>query len=256
MQTTLFFDIDETLVDNQFSRKALGTLLQEIADHTGKDVRELGREMWLENSRRQKEDPDNVLTMDWDDILDRMAEKYEITLSAKGIDMWRQFAHIDDVVIYDNVHDVLDTLKASGYRLMIATKGLTKYQLPVLEVAGLMDHFEMILAPDVTGYLKTSPAYFDKYYNQPDMRYVQIGDHYVDDVICPKRNGFTSIMRAPITELADHDAFERPQHLVHYQDQISTYPKSGTDVVPDAAVLSLQELPDVLSRLETMWDSA
>ena len=250
MQTVLFFDIDSTLVENQFSRKALGTLLQEIADHTGLELAALGQEMAAENSHRQKNDPDNVLTMDWDDILETIAQKYDVTLSAKGIDLWRKFAHKDDVIINDKIHNVLDLLKAEGYPLIIATKGLSKYQYPVLEVAGLLDYFDEILAPDVTGYLKTTPAYFERYADRENTLFIQVGDHYLDDVICPKRNGFMSVMRFPQEALQDIDPFERPALLHQYRDEIHTYPEEGTDIVPDAVAVSLQELPAIIKRIE------
>lgn len=250
MTVFLFFDIDSTLVENHFSRKALGELLEQIATHSQKNIRDLGHELWLENSRRQKEDPDNPLTMDWDDILETLAQRYGVTLNSKGIDLWQQYAHADAVEVLDNASQVLQTLKQSGYRLIIATKGLKKYQDPVLRVAGLDHYFDDMLTPDLTGYLKTTPAYFDKYLPRPQGHvYIHIGDHYYDDVMTAKRNGFYSVLRAPISELAQYNAFERPQHILQYATKISTFPKDGTDIIPDAVVLSLEELPSVVAEL-------
>jgi HAD superfamily hydrolase (TIGR01549 family) len=250
MTVSLFFDIDSTLVENHFSRKALGELLGQIATHSQKNLRELGHELWLENSRRQKDDPDNPLTMDWDDILETLAKRYGVTLEGKGINLWQKYAHANDVEVLDNAPQVLQTLKQHGYRLIIATKGLKKYQDPVLRVAGLDHFFDDMLTPDITGYLKTTTAYFNKYLPRPDGHvYVHIGDHYYDDVMTAKRNGFYSVLRAPISELAQYNAFDRPQHVLRYASQISTFPKDGTDVIPDAVVLSLEELPAVIEKL-------
>lgn len=252
MQTVIFVDIDSTIVENRFSRKAIGQLLTEIADATGKTPRELGREMWQENSHRQKNDPDNVLTMDWDDIMNTVARRYDVALSDAVLTLWEKFAHIDDVEILDNAPDVLRQLRAPHRQLVIATKGLSKYQMPVLHVTGMTDLFDDILTPDRTGYLKTSPDYFAEYTgNGAGARFIQVGDHYYDDVICAKRNGFASILRAPIDELAHLNPFDRPQKLAAYTDQISTYPADGSDVLPDAVVVSLQELPRVIEQLET-----
>jgi putative hydrolase of the HAD superfamily len=249
--TVLLVDIDSTLVENRFSRRAIGTLLDEMAAATGKTVRELGSELGEENTRRQQEDADNVLTMDWDDILLTLATRYNVTLSRPLIELWEAYAALDEVDVLDNAADVMRALKTDWRKLIIATKGLTKYQRPVLQVAGLLDVFDTILTPDNTGYLKTSSAYFDGIRAAyPGALFIQIGDHYYDDVICAKRNGFLSIMRAPIEGLQALDPFERPAQLLNYRSLIPSYARTETDVLPDAVVVSLQELPDVVGRLE------
>jgi FMN phosphatase YigB (HAD superfamily) len=144
---------------------------------------------------------------------------------------------------------MLKTLKNERRKLVLATKGLSKYQNPILEISGIGKLLDDILSPDVTGYLKTSPGYFDKY-RQQDALFIQVGDHFYDDVICAKRNGFYSIMRAPIAALAPYDAFERPQYLGDFLGELSTYPDEGSDIRPDAIVLSLQEIPELVGRIE------
>lgn len=249
MQTILFFDLDATLVENKFSRKAIGPLLQEIAEATGQSVDSILREFGAENTRRQQDDPDNVLTMDWQDILMQIAENYQVSLSDTIDNRWTMCAYAHDVDVLDNARSVLDTLKTKQRKIVLATKGLSKYQNPVLEVTGLKTYFDDILTPDITGYLKTSANYFDKY-KDVDALKIQIGDHYYDDVICPKKRGYLSIMRAPIADLEAIAPFERPQHLVEFREQIHTYPKDGTDIVPDAVVVSLEELPEVIEKME------
>lgn len=248
MQTILFFDLDGTLVENQYSAKAIRPLLAQIAEAAGIEGRLLGKAMGDENQRRQLHDPDNPLTMDWDDIVANLAAQYGVSLSETVDERWEAFASAADVLIYDDAHSVLKRLKP-GRKLVIATKGLSKYQDSVLRVTELGKWFDDILTPDITDYLKTSPGYFNKYYKE-DALFIQIGDHYYDDVICTRRNGFYSILRAPILELGAVDPFERVQYLEQYADQISTYPDDGTDVRPHAVVLSLQEVPQVVEQIE------
>ena len=251
MQTILFFDLDSTLVENHFSRKVVTQLLAPVATQSGLTIRELAQFLGQENTRRQMVDPDNPLTMDWQDILHTVAKQYNATLDGILDDLWVQHAIEDDIEVLDEAHAVLTKLKADGRHLVIATKGLSKYQIPVLQAVGLLDLFDTILTPDRTGYLKTTEAYFDAYRREhPADLYIHVGDHYFDDVICAKRNGFASVLRAPIEDLTDLDPFARPAQIATYQDQISTYPKEGTDVVPDAVVVSLQELPAVVEQLE------
>lgn len=249
MQTILFFDLDATLVENRFSRKAIGPLLREIADASDESIDIIARAFGDENARRQKEDPDNVLTMDWNDILEVIAKQYNVTLSDSADNRWQLMANADDVDILDTAPVVLKLLQHPQRKIVLSTKGLMKYQLPVLEVTGLKQFFEDILTPDVTGYLKTSPAYFERY-RDIDAIKIQIGDHYYDDVICAKRNGFYSVMRVPIEELEVYEPFERPQKLKELREQIHTYPVEGTDILPDAVIVSLKELPDVIKRIE------
>ena len=201
------------------------------------------------NTRRQKEDPDNVLTMDWNDILETIAKQYHVRLSDTVDNRWQTIANAEDVELLDTAPVVLKLLQQPQRKIILATKGLMKYQLPVLEVTGLKKFFDEILTPDVTGYLKTTPAYFDRYKHTEAVK-IQIGDHYYDDVICAKRNGFYSVMRVPIEELAVYTPFERPQKLNDFREQIHTYPENGTDILPDAVVVSLKELPDVIKGIE------
>jgi FMN phosphatase YigB (HAD superfamily) len=250
-KTIVFFDIDATLVENRFSRRVIRDVLQEIADASGQSMEDLGRALGSENQRRQLETPDDPLTMDWEDIARSVAAEHGVTLS-KSIDtLWEDYANAEEVDLLDDSPDVIRRLKAPHRKLVIATKGLSKYQRPVLRVGGLLDLFDDILAPDIVGLHKASPGYHDSHTQfAPDALIVQVGDHYIDDVIAPVRNGFISILRAPIEELAVHNAFERPQYLPAFTSRIPTYPEDGSDVLPNAVVLSLQEVPDLIDQLE------
>jgi putative hydrolase of the HAD superfamily len=256
MQTIIFFDLDSTLVENRFSRKAIVPLLQEIADATDQTLETIGTEMGNENWRRQLEDPDNPLTMDWDDIIQTIAQRHNVSLSRSVLAGWQQFAHADAVTVLDNAPDVLQRLQQAGCKVILATKGLSKYQLPVLDAIGIRHLFDEILTPDLTGYLKTSPGYFASYAQQRDKyRLIQVGDHYFDDVICAKRNGFYAILRAPVEAMRQASAYERAATVYQYTEYIPSYPAEGTAVRPDAIVLSLQEVPAIVAALETDYKS-
>lgn len=248
-QTIIFFDLDSTLVENQFSRKVIGGLLREIADQCGKSIEELGKAMGDENWKRQREDPDNPLTMDWQDIVEAIAAQHDATLSGKVDALWKAAAVVDDILVLDKAHTVLEQLQANHRKLVIATKGLHKYQMPVLEATGLDQYFDDILTPDITGYLKTTPDYFKKYQAE-DALFIQVGDHYYDDVIVAQRNGFKTVLRAPIDDLRAYEPQDRPAVLIQHADKIATYPRQGTTVRPDAVVLSLQEVPALVAAFE------
>lgn len=254
MQTILFFDLDSTLVHNRFSRKAVGDVLDEIAAATDQTIEQLGRAMSDENQRRQRDDPHHPKTMDWNDIVQELAQQHGVTLSQTVDELWQAYAAAEDVEILDNAPQVLEHLQAPHRQLVLATKGLSKYQRPVLRVTGLDAYFDDVLTPDITGYLKTGVEYYARY-RDTDALCIQIGDHYVDDILCAKQRGCLAILRAPIAALRDSDPLQRPAHLASHTDQIATYPDEGTDVLPDAVVVTLEEVPALVEHFEAQAHS-
>src|SRR5438128_1683154 len=109
--TILFVDIDSTLIENRFSIKVVGEVLAEIAAVSGKEAREHGREIGQENDHRQESDPDNVLTMDWQDIVQTVAARYGVTISASLDNLWNEYAIASDIDVLDNAHQVFTRLQ-------------------------------------------------------------------------------------------------------------------------------------------------
>jgi hypothetical protein len=83
----------------------------------------------------------------------------------------------------------------------------------------------------------------------PSPLLVSIGDHFQDDVLCPKSFGFVSILKAPIPELAALDPIERRYHLAAFRSQIRGFPEKPS-MLPDAVITSLTELPELITCLE------
>ena len=250
MNTVLFIDIDSTLIENEFSPRLFSQIVDEMATDTGQTRQDIQLAIYRENNRRQKETPNDPATMDWEDIVNSVAERLESRKQWSFTQSWQQMAKVEDIRVLDNALEVMQRLKKPHRKLVIATKGLSVYQMPILDVVGLTPLFDDILTPDKTGYLKTEPDYFKGYIQQNNTRFIQIGDHYYDDVICAKRNGFQVILRAPIFEMNRVDAFERPALVERYSSEISTFPRDGTDVSPDAVVMSLEEVPDIVEKME------
>jgi len=249
--TLIFFDIDATLIENHFSRRVIVDVLQDVADETGVSLDELGLELGKENYRRQSRAPDDPMTMDWQDIAEAVVKSVGGTLTKNLDELWVAYTNADEIELLDDSPSVIKKLKAPHRKLFIATKGLSKYQFPILKAVGLYDLFDGFLAPDITGLHKATPGYHDQYTRTySDSLVIQVGDHFVDDVVAPRRNGFISILRAPFAELVEYDAFERPAHLHKVVGQISTYPREGSDVRPHAVVMSLQEVPDLVAKIE------
>lgn len=250
--TVLFFDIDGTLVDNHFSAGLLYNLLAGPAREAGLSFDMLLDEIGLENQRRQEEDPDHPLTMDWDDIVETVAARYNLRPDGTVLGLWQELAASGQgLEVLDEAPDVLRKLRGPARRLVIATKGLSKYQIPILQTAGLHGLFDDYLTPDLTGHLKTQPAYFARYTARPARcRFIQIGDHYYDDNVCARRNGFYSVLRVPIHALADADPFARPALLQAHAKLLTGWQPEYAHLLPDAVIISLAELPQVIAALE------
>ncbi|MGE5603035.1 MAG: hypothetical protein ACM30E_08290, partial [Nitrososphaerales archaeon] len=126
--------------------------------------------------------------------------------------------------------------------IVIATRGLRKYQLPVLDGLGLTPLCTDVLTPDTYGAAKGQPAFYGPW---PQVTRVQIslGDLYEDDVLAPKRLGFRAIWKhnAGDTKLLQAAPLARPGLFAYTAAQ---------PIRPDAIVFSLDEVPEVVTALE------
>ncbi len=251
MDTVCFIDLDGTIMVNPFATAVWPVITRELAASTGLSPKVFLREFEAENLRRQHAQPNDPLTMDWDDIVHTIARKHGVKLSVRVIDLVRDHCKEPHIAILDSADIALKALKTQKRRLVVASKGLSKYQMPVLAALALQSLFDDFLMPDLTGYLKTEAGFYESYTRAcDDCLFIHIGDHYYDDVICPKRLGFKVILRLPLRELDPLSPFERPQKLNHFRHRIATYPPEPTSVTPDAIITHLNELPNVVSELE------
>jgi FMN phosphatase YigB (HAD superfamily) len=124
-----------------------------------------------------------------------------------------------------------------------ASKGLAKYQRPVLEALGLISFFVEVLTPDTYSALKRDRAFYGPWPERAAVR-IMTGDHYEDDVVAPYSFGFNTVWKwnGDDMGLRDLDPFARALAFPYTSEQ---------PVRPDAIIFSLRELPPVVLRLET-----
>lgn len=240
-QTAVFIDLDETLIEGPFDRRVWPSILKELSTKTGLPVEPLMNEIVAENRLRQNDDSvPAVVAMDWDDIVQTVAARHGVTLEASVVALVE--AHAAETKVLDEGMSVLRELAAPERALVVATKGLAKYQRPLLDAAGLTPLFHDILTPDRCNALKKHPGYFADWPEKARLC-IMVGDRYDDDVLFPSAKGFKTVWKqiALPDTLAAADPFARAR-LYPYADWQTAR--------PDAIIRSLTELPKVIDQLE------
>jgi FMN phosphatase YigB (HAD superfamily) len=240
-ESVVFIDLDATLINGPFERAVWPEVLGELARKSGYSEDKLREYIEIENEERQH-NPTVAPTaaMDWDDIVETVAKRLGVKLEASVVALAN--AHASNSFVLDEGKSVLRELAQPHRALVVATKGLAKYQRPILDALGLTSLFSDILTPDTHNTLKKDKAFFGDWPRQTRLQ-IMVGDRYDDDVAGPAAHGFKTIWKVADLnpKLKSDDSFERAR-LFEYA------PNQPTPA--DAIICSLQELPNVVKHLE------
>jgi len=249
-QSVVFIDLDATIIRGPFESAVFPVLFVELAQKSGLAVKEIRRWVIQENLDRQQDaNCPAIRAMDWDDIFDTVAARLGVKLEAKAVDIASSHAGPPYAVVLDHADQVLNQLASPHRAIVAATKGLRKYQLPVLDALGLTPLFTDILTPDVSNALKRDPAFYGQWPASTRLQ-ISVGDHYEDDVAPPRRFGFKVVWKVDPPDEGWgklEQPFTRPANWGYL---------AGQTVRPDAIVFGLHELPQVVARLEEQAFSA
>jgi len=229
--SVVFIDLDRTILEGPFEPVIFPLILGEIGQQAGLDTPALREAARQENWRRQC-DPacSAVHTMDWDDIFAGLASRYGARLSTNAAEAVRQYAGPPYAQLYPGARQALEHLAAHPQRALVAaTKGLARYQIPVLDGLGLTSLFTDILTPEGSQALKQELAFYGNWPACTAMQ-IMVGDLYEDDVLPAHAFGFRTVWR---------------RHAGDPPVDTSCLP-----VQPDAMIYSLEALPDTIKRLE------
>ncbi len=244
--THLFFDLDGTLMVNPFGGVVFPTLTQDLAAQCGTPAEVIFARIVAEHDARLADPlPDRARSMDWDDIIGTVAARLGVQVRHNVEALVQAHAAPPHTRQLDDAGRSLAQLKP-GRRLVVASMGLSKYQWPVLRGLGLYDWFDDFLMPDTTGAIKTEAAFYARYADVPR---IHIGDRYDHDCFYPASFGAQTVLRLPLPDLAAWSPFERPAHLHAVIEQVDGAMPS-LDVLPDAIITHLDELPAVILTLE------
>ncbi|MDX9956683.1 MAG: haloacid dehalogenase-like hydrolase, partial [Anaerolineae bacterium] len=178
-RTVIFFDLDGTLIDGPFKPAVLPAILDELAV-SGLEPAALRKLLFEENARRQA-DPTCPPTqaMDWDDIFQTIGQQLGIPVKTNAEMLIRTHAGPPHAVLHPGALETLQTLVAPERALVLATKGLRKYQQPILEALGILPYFNAILTPDSHQALKRNRAFYGDWPQRATL-VLMVGDYYVD----------------------------------------------------------------------------
>lgn len=242
-RSVVFVDLDDTILEGPFETAVFPTVLRELAQKSKLDEKEVRRLIVQENFGRQTDKAVTAISaMDWDDIFCTVAERLKVRLEVNAIDIVNTHAAPPYSVLLDNAYQVLSKLAQPNRAVVAATKGLRKYQIPVLDALNLTSLFTDILTPDTNNALKQDIAFYGKWAYLANI-HISVGDHYQDDVIAPKKFGFKSIWK-PTTQnvhLEQVNPFDRVEKFNYAE---------GQTVLPDAIIFHLDELPKVVDYFE------
>ncbi len=88
---------------------------------------------------------------------------------------WRDPAELNDcyleavgqsAILLEGAQDLLDRLKADGWRMGLVTNGLSRVQRPRLRLSGLERYFDFAVISDEVGSAKPQRAFFDHAFRQ------------------------------------------------------------------------------------------
>ena len=241
-QSVVFLDLDGTLMINPFESAVWPVVIGEIAEKSGESFEAVLNLITAENDARQNNPTvAAVLSMDWDDITQTVAARFGVRLESNCEALVREYAATHSSVL-DNAHEVLQEMNAAHRALVVTTKGLAKYQQPVLDALGLTPLFTAIITPDSHHALKKQVAFFGTWPSETRLQ-IMVGDRYDDDVQGPSAHSFKTVWKrenlAPA--LQKKDPFARALMYDYTPEQTTP---------ADAIICSLAELPALVRRLE------
>lgn len=247
-RSVVFIDVDNTIIEGPFESVVFPIVFSEISEKSGLGIDEIRRLVVAENLDRQRNPKiPAVVAMDWDDIIRTVAARLGIRVAVSVVDILRSHAYPPYSNILDDAQNVLRLISQPHRAIVAATKGLRKYQFPILDALGLTSLFTDVLTPDVNNALKTEIRFYGKWPNLTKLQ-ISVGDHYEDDVVAPKMFGFKAIWlpnrQEKNNELKSIHPLARP-FVYRYQE--------GQSVQPDAIIVSLQELEEVILQIEARY---
>ena len=192
MKKYITFDLDETLMQNPFSKWVFPEIESLVASHITLDDG-IFPEIRKEHKNRLKENKD-VAAYDWDGILEQILLEQNIPLTINIAELVQK--HAEDPKVYlleNNTLTVLAELKKKGFSLGVVTNGYYKYQYPVMEAIQLVEQIDRVITPCKVGCAKPAMHMADPLLKDGEV-IAHVGDRLDHDVYFANQLGAISIL--------------------------------------------------------------
>lgn len=211
--TTLYFDLDNTLLDFTKSehtaiKKLLCMYNLPSDDETAKIYSEINRSFWeaFERGDIKKEE---IFAGRFKKLLSVLCEERDS--EAMGKDYFGLLSEGYDVV--DGTFEILKFLKDCGYKIYATTNGVSFTQYKRVKNSGLEPYFNGIFVSEEAGHQKPEKEYFDYVINNSDEKIREnilvIGDSQSSDILGAKNAGIDACWYNPNGE--------KPKYFSKYQ---------------------------------------
>jgi FMN phosphatase YigB (HAD superfamily) len=246
IKSVVFIDLDNTILEGPFESVVFPTVFEEISTQTNLEISEVRKLIVEENLARQADPKFSAMeAMDWDDIIQTTAHKLRARVSLNVEEIVTRHAYPPYSHLIDGAKNALSEIR-NRYRVVVAaTKGLKKYQFPVLVGLDILQLFDEVLTPDSHQALKHSIEFYGNWPQKTELQ-ISVGDHYHDDVQAPSQFGFQTIWKVNQDmdsqyNLGNYPPQNRPDIFPYMENQL---------VHPNAIILHLNELPSTLNMIE------
>ncbi len=185
-----FVDLDETVLVNPMWPAVFPHFARCVASGSARrpSERDVIRELMARSGALRLHH--DVAANDWDRLTRETAAAFGVEWSepvAGLVERYRDFASA-----VAGSHQMLATLRASGWTCVAASAGFRRFQLPSLRHLGLLECFDRLLFADDVGVLKRRRAFYGAI-PADATRVACIGDSYVDDCLYPASFGFACV---------------------------------------------------------------
>ncbi|MBO0991741.1 HAD family hydrolase [Bacillus sp. SD088] len=192
MNKYITFDLDETLLQNPFSKWVFPEIESLVASHLTLEAG-IFPEIRKEHKKRLAEKR-AAAAYNWDDILEQILVEQNIPLKINIAELVEK--HAEDPKVYlleSNALTVLAALKKKGYSLGVVTNGYYKYQYPVMKAIQLAEHIDRVITPCKVGCSKPAISMADPLLADGEL-IAHVGDRLDHDVYFANQLGALSIL--------------------------------------------------------------
>lgn len=192
---TISFDLDGVLIQNPFGKGVVPYLGRWV--HSRIET-EHDFDVFLPAFRKQLNQgfssrvfaDAHVEAFDWDAITLEVAQSHGLTEIPDVSGIVQEHCTPEFIHLLPGAREGLELLKTHGYRLIVATNGYSKYQVPVLHGLDILRYFDEVRAPETHGHAKPQPGLLAG----ADLH---IGDKLCHDILGANRAGIKSIWIHP-----------------------------------------------------------